>query len=217
MEPASIKMVKAFVTNKGELTDRISLSINVPFDSDMGGMMNDPNIQEAEPGETANFSFILTTTQNIDDDEVIITVTATSGEALDFGIDYEEELKVKVIIFVEEEAKPERFSEWLFFWGILIIIIVTILALLILILFRRKKQEQETLPEDKTDILKLLETPTIEQTQETLPEKDTATPKTLDVTTPKPVQENLQEEQHEPDQPTISHEEQKEGEEEICE
>jgi hypothetical protein len=217
MEPASIKMVKAFVTNKGELTDRISLSINVPFDSDMGGMMNEPNIQEAEPGETANFSFILTTTQNIDASEVIITVTATSGEALDFGIDYEEELKVKVIIFVEEEAKPERFSEWLFFWGILIIIIVTILALLILILFGRKKQEQETLPEDKTDILKLLETPTIEQTQETLPEKDTATPKTLDVTTPKPVQENLQEEQHEPDQPTISHEEQKEGEEEICE
>jgi hypothetical protein len=177
MEPASIKNIKAFVTNKGELTDRISLSIEIPFDSDMGGMVNEPNIQETEPGETANFSFILTTTQNIEAGEVIITVVATSGEALDFGIDYEEELKVKVIISVEEEAKPEKTLEWLYFWGMLIIIIVIILALFILILFRRKKQTQEALPEGETESLKALETPT-EHEQKPLPvdEKDIKEP-----------------------------------------
>jgi hypothetical protein len=192
MEPGSIKIVKAFVTNKGELTDRISLSIKVPSDSDMGGMVNEPNIQEAEPGETANFSFILTTTQNIDAGEVIITVTATSGEALDFGIDFKEELKVKVIIFVEEEANPENFSEWLYFWGILIIIIVIILASLILILVRRKKQAQEAVPENKTDTLKPLETPTIEQTQEVITGDEKENKEYVETSTPKPALEKPQ-------------------------
>jgi hypothetical protein len=175
MEPASIKVIRAFVTNKGELTDRISLSIEIPFDSDMGGMVNEPNIMDTESGETANFSFILTTTQNIEAGEVIITVTATSGEALDFGIDYEEEVKVKVIIFVEEEPKPEKVSEWLFFWSILIIIIVIILALLILIFFRRKKQAQEALPEEKIDTSESL-TLSTEQTQETTQELEVPSP-----------------------------------------
>jgi hypothetical protein len=217
MEPGSIRILKAFVTNKGELTDRISLSIEIPSDSNMGGMVNEPNILETDPRYMANFSITLTTTQNIEAGEVIITVTATSGEALDFGIDYEEELKVKVIVFVEEEAKPEKTSELLFFWSILIIVIVIILALLFLILLKRKKKAKEALPEEKIDTSESLETPSTEQAQETSTENEPEIKEPVETHTLKETQVEILESPQEPEQPTISVDESKEEEEEICE
>jgi hypothetical protein len=189
IEPASIKMINAFVTNKGELIDKISLDIELPQDSNMGGMVNEPSILETDPGDTANFSIMLTTTQNIEPGEVIITVVATSGKALDYEINYEVELKLKVIVYVEEESEPEKSSELWYIWSILIIVIAIILALIFLILFRRKKKE--VMPEEETDTLKPLETHL-----------------------PEPVQEKIQETQHVPEQPietqTINEDEQEE-------
>ena len=52
--------VKAYVTNLGEITDSISLSLEVPTEKGLGGLVNEPIILDAAPNSTVEFNITVT-------------------------------------------------------------------------------------------------------------------------------------------------------------
>jgi hypothetical protein len=163
--PAGMKSAKAYVTNKGELTDSISLSIDVPQELHMGGIVNEPSILDTTTGMIAIFNITVTTTKDIEPDEILLTVTATSGRAAEYGITYEEKELLKVIILETKKPEPDKESDNNLIWIILIIVIIIILAFIVLLIIIRKKKSEEKLPIKDTVTIKPIEPQTPESVQ----------------------------------------------------
>jgi hypothetical protein len=141
MLPSTTKQVKARVTNVGSITDEIILKLEVPLDSGVEAFVNEPKVQNTNPGESAFFDITVTLSKNTDTNKINITVIAISGRAPDYGLFVEEraELIIKILeIDKEEPAKTTFFTEY---WNILLIIFILILIVITAVLVKKHKDK----------------------------------------------------------------------------
>ncbi len=180
LEPGGMKFVKAYVTNYGEITDSISLDVEIPAEADIGAIVNEPNIISTAPENIAIFNITVTATEDIEPSEVILVVTATSEKAAEYGKIIEVKETLKVIISETEKPGPGKSSDDNYAWIILVIIIIIILTLIILIFIMKKKRSQEKLPTKESVTIKPIKSPTPEKVPVPSSETQLSTKPTVD-------------------------------------
>ncbi len=179
LEPGGLTAVKAKVINLGELVDTISLSVEIPPEADVGAMVNEPINLELAPEDNGSFNITVTTTEDIKQDEIVLTIVATSEKAIEYGktVEKREELLVKII--KESESGKEKSDSIENYWIYLIVIIIIILIIIILYLKRRKRAKDE-LPTSETVTIKPMPPSDLEKPQEQLsPTPTIAQPPTI--------------------------------------
>jgi hypothetical protein len=169
LEPGGNAIVKANVTNLGELTDSIILNISGSQSIGVWASINIPNVRNATTGGTVEFIITVGAIDNAKKGEIEIMVGATSGKATEYGITYEEKETLKVVIFDTEQTTSDKSSDSISIWIIPIVIVIIIFAFIILfLLIRRKKSKKKLLAKDAFTI-KSVETPTPKPTLEKPP------------------------------------------------
>jgi hypothetical protein len=153
LPPGDIRQVKAIVSNLGELEDSILLRIEVPPDSGVGANVEEPCIISVIQHGIAEFYIMVTTSLDAPNEEVILTVIASSRRAPEFGLIVEDEAELTVKILSQE--KKDEDNPWLSlseFWIIFLIIIMILIVLIIVwVVIRQKKTSQETKEETATE------------------------------------------------------------------
>jgi hypothetical protein len=215
MSSGSIKQIKAIVTNLGEIKDEITLKLEIPPDLGVGAIVNEPGIQNAEPGESAIFNITVTTAEKVDNDEVKLIVTATSGEAENYGRYIEERVELTIKIISQEKEEREGSTLFTEFWNILLIIFILILIVVIAVIVKKHKDKTEkaepqpeeaitvkpgTIPETVISVGQVPQSPTTPQLSKTTtaiesPQIESSTPKVptlVSTTTPGHVPETQQ-------------------------
>ncbi len=145
LEPSEIKYVKARVTNKGDLTDLISLDIEIPAEAEIGAIVNEPNRLSAAPENIAIFNITVTSTKDIEPGVVILVVSATSEKATEYGLIIEVKETLKVITSEPAKLGTIISSDNFLILIILVIIIIIILAIILFIFNLKKKRSQDKL------------------------------------------------------------------------
>ncbi|WP_455393055.1 DUF7948 domain-containing protein [[Eubacterium] cellulosolvens] len=147
LAPGNTTQVKAIVTNLGEITDSITVRLEVPPERGVSGLVTEPDTKDISLKDFAEFNIIISTTPNTQAGEVNLTVLATSGKAVEYGLTVEERTEIKVIIHIEEDEVPgqSKSSSESPYWMIvlIVIIVIVILTLLFFILKRQKKDQEE--------------------------------------------------------------------------
>jgi hypothetical protein len=181
VKPGGITYAKAMVTNLGEITDSVSLNIEIPPNIDVGAIVNELITMDLEPGRIGIFNITVTATEDIEQNEVILTVVATSEKAKELGktVEARETLTVK-ILRTEAPGKDKSSTEdnlWIF---LLIAIIIIIVVIILFIVLKRKKRSKEELPTSETVTIKPMPPSDLEKPQEQLsPTPTVAQPLTL--------------------------------------
>ncbi len=150
--PGDVVSVQATVFNLGELTDTISLSVDVPPEADINAIVNEPNTMDASPDGSAEFNITVTIAEAAKKGEVVLTVVAVSGKAEEYDLVVEEKAELTVKIFGIEKPETDKSSTLFTFLNILfiIIIIIIILVLILIVNNRRKRKEKKSAKEAVT-------------------------------------------------------------------
>ena len=163
LEPGGMTMVKAYVTNLGEITDSISLSLEVPIETGIGGLVNEPITLDAAPNSTIEFNITVNVVKDANEDEYKIPVTATSGRAKEYNLVVEAKDNLTVKIKIPEKPSPDKSSDLFMFLNILLIIIIIIIIIaLAIFIYKRKKREKEKSEPQQAETIKPGELPTAE-------------------------------------------------------
>ncbi len=196
LKPSQMATVNAIVTNQGELTDTVSVSIEIPSDAEVGAIVNEPSTLDIISNGTKQFVLTVTTTEDIKKGEVILIVIATSEDAMEHDLVVEEKAELTVKILELDKHEPNKISLLFTFLNILfiVIVIIIILAIAIFVIKRKKREEEEPKPEEAvmvkpgevtTPVLSIGEKPPLPQLSETtIKSSDTSQITTTTISTP---------------------------------
>jgi hypothetical protein len=146
LKPGNISSAKAMVRNLGELTDTVSLRIEIPSDSEVGAIVNEPNYIDILQDNTGIFVITLVAPGDITKSYVVLNVIATSETAkgYDQNVEVREKLTVKIIF--PEEPSDDKSSSVEYYWILYLVIILIIIFVTIVLLISRKKKSSRIDP-----------------------------------------------------------------------
>jgi hypothetical protein len=163
LTPASIelkvgenKTIKAKVKNLATIKDDIALKLNYESTYGINANIIEPKTIEIESNKSHEFQVEISLIEDIDLEEMQITITAKSDKAPDYSqkVEKSEILVVKLLEITElNEGKEAKDSTWLIISAAVVIIII-ITILLFFLLFKRKRKgeiEHEPQPASKTE------------------------------------------------------------------
>jgi hypothetical protein len=146
LPPGDIRQVKAIVSNLGELEDSVLLRIEVTPDSGVGTNVNEPSIISVIPHDIAEFNIMVTTSLDAPNQDVILTVVASSRRASEYDLIVEE--RAELTVKIKDKEKTDEDDPWLSlgnFWIIFLIIIIILFVLIVVWIFlKQEKTSQET-------------------------------------------------------------------------
>jgi len=177
IRPGETKFINTKVTNLGEITDKIVLSLPEEIDPRLIVEINQPKIIEVDPNGTAVFNITIQAKENVKDGEISIIVVAASSNAAGYSqiVEKRATLTVKILSQTKHDTGSSSDASW--YWIILLIIFVMVIVLIIgLILKRKQKPEQEPPPVEAITPEPEVEGP---QTPEKVPEVVTTAPTTI--------------------------------------
>ena len=150
LAPKNMTQAKAIVTNQGEVMDFITVAIEIPPEACVDAIVNVPSRRDISPGGTAVFNITITTAEDIEKGEVILTVVATSTRATKYDKIVEESAELIVKIITEKQQKEDYSSDIIEYWIIsLIIIIILIIILIVAIVMKQKKRFDQMQKQEK--------------------------------------------------------------------
>jgi hypothetical protein len=148
MTPGEMKLVKARITNHGEVTDKISLIVDVPAESRLEAILIGQSILELASGDSVEVNITIKALNNIEKDEIILTIVALSLKAAEYGKLIEDNAKVPIKILHEEKKEQDKSSSNSNYWIILISIIIVIILIVLFIVATFLKRNKESKPNE---------------------------------------------------------------------
>lgn len=147
LKPNLPAMIKATVTNLGELTDTISLKLGIPSKAGINAKIKNSNLAVIGPGGTFEFEIILNASRTSSKEIQNIKITAISGNALRYELEVEKSETLLVEVIISGQGSSGKGDETLDFMSImailLFIIIIVLASIFILTLNRKKRLERE--------------------------------------------------------------------------
>ena len=146
LKPGNISSAKAMVRNLGEMTDTVSLRIEILSNSEVGAIVNEPNYIDILHNNTGIFVITLVAPGDIAESYVVLNVIATSETAKEYDQNVEIREKLTVKIITPEKPLDDKSSSVEYYWIFYMVIILIIIFVIIVLLILRKKKSSKIEP-----------------------------------------------------------------------
>jgi hypothetical protein len=145
VKPGEQTSVKAIVTNLGDLQDEILLSNYIQTGSKIEVSIIGEQKKNIESNKTTDFVINIKAMGDAKKGKLIVTFTATSGNAIDHELEVTKNATLTINILEDKDTSKDDKSTNL--WWIIILIIVIIITIILFILIRSKKKKRS--PEEE--------------------------------------------------------------------
>ncbi len=147
--PGQIKFIRAVVTNLGDITDTIKISVNTSQALIISGSVYRQETKVLEPNEAGEFLIMVSAPDDSvgGQDALLVTANSIGAEQYDVIVRDDERLIVNIVFGsgLKNNAQTDNLINWLWILIFLIIIIICI----ILIILKRKKDESKVIIKKK--------------------------------------------------------------------
>ena len=146
LKPGDNKEIKASVKNLATIRDEIELKLDFISIPGFNSYIIEPKKIELEPDESYDFSIVISISKDINLKEILLTITAKSNDAPNYGqsVEKSEILTVKILetLRPDDGNKDKKSDYFNLIIEIVIVIVILLMVILIIFIFMRKKKKE---------------------------------------------------------------------------